>query len=188
MLKKAEYKNSVFLYFVTRGGALTLLYIVKNISDNNIVIGKGVLKPGKEMRTFNLEPFKKMIDSGFITIEEAKEDIYQAYLNNNQNTRQVQPEPNKVTVNNDFVRDNIKQNLVESFFNLYLNKDVSDKELKMLKWFYKNIGFTNKISRETLTLLDEIETGEELIEVLINNIYPELLDLYLDNEREEQNK
>ena len=159
-----------------------MLYIIKNVSENNIVIGKGVLKPNKEMRTYNLKPFQKMIDSGYVELEIVQENVYQKQLNNNQDTSQIEQNGNKTDIKNNFIKENLKQNLIESFFNLYLTKDVSDKDLKLLKWFYKNINYTQGIKSHTLNLLDEVENGEELIEILINHIYPELLDLYFINE------
>lgn len=82
-----------------------------------------------------------------------------------------------------FIDEGKKYQLMEGFFNFYLDKSVSKENLDLLKWFYKNVGFTSKISDETLNLLDEVKEQEELVEVLLNNIYPELLTQYTNNKK-----
>lgn len=148
-----------------------MLYEIKNKKHNDITIGTKTLKYNDTMIVKDLEPLKKLIDLNYIEV------IYPVDKNiiNITETRKLsQP----------FIEDEKKSKLIESFFNFYLNKDISSEDLNLLKWFYKNIGFTNVISQETLILLDGVQNQEELIEILLNNIYPELFDQYTLEEKD----
>ena len=154
-----------------------MLYIVTNVSNDNIIIGKGILKPQKEMETYNLEPYKKLIETGKVTVREdysASDRIYQNIVNTNKPN-----ESEKI----DFIKENLKQNLMEALFNFYLKNEISEKDLPLLKWFYKEVALTNKVKKETLNLLNFVDNADEFLEVLLNNVYPDLLDLYLTQER-----
>jgi hypothetical protein len=151
-----------------------MFYIIKNISPNknDIAIGKDNLKPGCTMRINEIESLKTLIDVKYIEVIYPKESkpldvIVKA------------PEVKE----KDFIEDEVKQKLIESFFNFYLVKDVSKENLDILKWFYKNIGFTSNISKNSLDLLDAVNNQEELTEILLNVIYPELLDQYSKNKK-----
>lgn len=144
-----------------------MFYIIKNISPNknNIVIGKETLKPGNTMRINEIGSLQTLIDIDYIEIIYPKESKPSNGI----------LEASEVKEKN-FIEDEVKQKLIESFFNFYLVKDVSKEDLDILKWFYKNIGFTSNISKNSLDLLDTVNNQEELIEILLNVIYPELLD------------
>ena len=161
-----------------------MLYVVTNISDVEIPIGKGFLKPGKEMETFNLEPFKKLIETGVVKARECEyiipKEIIEDIKISTEEKQLVKPESENQV---DFIKENLKHDLVESCFNLYLHRDLSEKDLRLLKWFYKNIALTNKVKPMTLSLLDSVENYDDFIEVLLNNVYPELFELYLTHER-----
>lgn len=148
-----------------------MLYEIKNKKHNDITIGIKTLKYNDTMIVKDLEPLKKLIDLNYIEV------IYPAdknIINTTETQKLSQP----------FIEDEKKSKLIESFFNFYLNKDISKEDLNLLKWFYKNVGFTSVISQETLILLDGVQNQEELIEVLLNNIYPELLDKYIFKDKD----
>lgn len=143
-------------------------YRIKNISPNknNIVIGSKTLKYDDSTTVNDLEPIQTLIDLDYIEVI-------------NTNTKTHSSEVIEVpAIQPEFIDNNLKPYLLESFFNYYLVKEVSKEDLDRLKWFYKNVGFTNSISQSTLELLDSVENAEELTEVLLNNIYPELFDKY----------
>lgn len=70
--------------------------------------------------------------------------------------------------------------MLNCLFNFYTEKNISNDKLCKLKEKYKN-EFKDKLNSETIELIDEAETYEDLIAVLLNNVYFELLDLYIDN-------
>jgi ankyrin repeat protein len=51
------------------------MYLVKNISNHNIVIGKLTLKPNHEMRFDDLEPLRRIIELGYVEINELNKDF-----------------------------------------------------------------------------------------------------------------
>lgn len=148
-------------------------YKIKNVSrtKNNIVIGSRTLKYNDSMNVNEIESLQKLIELNMIEV------IYPINIKPSNGTVDVFKKSQK------FIDNGIKIHLIESFFNYYLSKDISKSDLQLLKWFYKNIGFTSNISKETLDLLDEVQNQEELTEVLLNNIYPELFEQYTINEK-----
>lgn len=178
-------------------------YTIKNVSTNNVVIGKISLKPNIEMKVENLEPLKKVIDMGYIAVVDVinnNQKIYQNFVKKNTSlseetvvkAQEVITEnitKQKVateTIQDVFVKNKLKKNLIEGFFNYYLTKEISNNDLETLKWFYKNIGFTRNIKQEVLELIDGVSNSEELTEVLLNHIYPELLEQYLSQRQSEK--
>lgn len=178
-----------------------MLYIIKNISSDNIVVGRTVLQPGSETKTHDLEPFKKMVEKGYLKVKDVRdnnEEIYNNYVKTTVSISSIEqptqeviiPEINAtklpvMEIKDKFVNDSIRQNIMEGFFNFYISREVSEKDLKFLKWFYKNIGFTNKVKPITLDLLEDVDNYEDLAAVLLNNVYPELLEIYLNSENNE---
>jgi hypothetical protein len=154
------------------------------------------------MKVENLENLKKVIDMGYIAVVDALDNnqaIYQKFINKTLPTpEQTIIKAQEVIIENTipkfipeviqdtFIKDKLKQNIMEGFFSYYLTKDVSDNDLEMLKWFYKNIGFTSQISQEVLDLIDGASNSEELTEVLLNHVYPELLEQYLSKQHNEK--
>lgn len=195
-----------------------MLYIIKNISNDNIVVGKISFRPGSEVKVQDLEPFKKMIEKGYLNVKDVQDnndEIYKSYIKANMTEQQVAiksiEEPVNIVapmqepiqepiqesvqqkavsileVKDKVLNQAIKENLMEAFFKFYIDKNVSDKDLKLIKWFYQNIGITSKVSTETLDLLENADHYEDLTAVLLNNVYPELLELYLV-EKQHENK
>lgn len=178
-------------------------YTIKNVSTNNVVIGKISLKPNIEMKVENLEPLKKVIDMGYIAVVDVinnNQKIYQNFVKKNTSLSEetvvkaqevITENINKQkvateTIQDVFVKNKLKKNLIEGFFNYYLTKEISNNDLETLKWFYKNIGFTRNIKQEVLELIDGVSNSEELTEVLLNHIYPELLEQYLSQRQSEK--
>lgn len=186
-----------------------MLYIIKNVSNDNIVVGKISFQPGSEVKTQELEPFKKMIEKGYLKVKDVQDnndEIYKNYIKANT----IEPVETVVTaqsievpiesepvipqrtisileVKDQVLNQAIKENLMEAFFKFFIDRNVTDKDLKLIKWFYQNVGITSKVSAETLDLLENAEHYEDLTAVLLNNVYPELLELYLV-EKQSENK
>lgn len=154
-----------------------MFYVIKNISSEDIPIGHGILKSGKSMITFNLQSINEWINNGCVTVQKFNESN-----NDNHNVNNIDLTHTN-QVESSFIKNYLYENLIESFFKFYFNQDMQSDDLQIIKWFYKNIGFTSKIKHETLKLIDDVQSKEELIEVLLNNVYPELLELYLSNQK-----
>ena len=157
------------------------MFLIKNISNNKIILDSKTLYPNDEYKTSDLKSLSKAIDLDYIEITKIKDHndtIYENYLNKNKNRLKL--------VENKFINNDLKDKLVESFFNYHFN-EFNEESIRLIKWFYKQVGFTKDIENEILNLIDDVENYEELTEVLLNNIYPSLLDLYLINEFKEEN-
>lgn len=153
-----------------------MLYEIKNKKHNDITIGIKTLKYNDVTIVQDLAPLQKLIDLNYIEIVNFIDtDKQNASCQNNIQTLST---PIK-----DFIDNEKKIKLTEGFFDFYLHKEISKENLDLLKWFYKKIGFTSGISQITLDLIDDINSQEELIEILLNNIYPELFDQYILQEK-----
>ena len=129
------------------------IFIIKNVSFKKITIGKKQLFPNEEIPIQNLNIIQNYINNGDIKV-----------LNNN--------------ILSDFKY--LKDEIMNSLFNFYLNKNLNDKDFEILIYFFKQMGFSNKISLDKLNLLNNINDREELIEILLNNIYGTLIDFYIN--------
>lgn len=159
-----------------------MLYEIKNKRQNDITIGTKTLKYNDVTIVDDLEPLQKLIDLNYIEVVNSihtniSNNTIQPIVNHN-----IVKSPNSIVEN--FINDKIKMQLSEIFFNFYLHNDISNDDLTLLKWFYKKIGFTHNISQKTLDLIDDVTHQEELIEILLNNIYPELFDQYTLEEKD----
>ena len=67
-----------------------------------------------------------------------------------------------------------KERILESFFNFHLNK-CTKEDLEIIKTFYSKM-FPN-VNQDMKDQIREMETAEELIEVLLNSFYPKLINL-----------
>jgi hypothetical protein len=130
--------------------------IIKNISNANIVIEGKVLVPNEilEVDKIDMKKYKKFFESNIL-----KQEI-----------------ENVVVDNKEFNFNDLKNEIISSLFKLYLNENLDSSNLELLKWFYKNVSITSNIDSKILNLIDDIESSEELIEVLLNHIYPSLLE------------
>ena len=128
------------------------IFIIKNVSFKKIIIGKKQLFPNEEIPIQNLNIVQNYINSGDIKV-----------LNND-------------TCDFKYSKDEI----LNSLFSFYLNKSLNNKDFEILIYFFKQMGFSNKISLDKLNLLNNINDREELIEILLNNIYGTLIDFYIN--------
>ena len=136
--------------------------IVKNISNDNIIIFNKILVPNTTLKITEeqLDEIERLIEDNKLKVEVT--------------TVKRSETPTKVNINNkDFL--NLKERLIPAFFALHLNQELTKVQLEDLKWFFKNVGPTSSLDYYTKSLMDDVESDEELIEVLLNHLYPELI-------------
>lgn len=140
---------------------------IRNVSDHNFIINEKVVLPGKAITVpqEQAEDLQDLIDKGMLRLEIPNV------------TRIEMP---KFDFNKQREFEEIKERLVPALFTLHFNQDLSDEELSDLKWFYKNIGPTSQLDNNLKSLLDDVNHTEDFIEVLLNNLYPELIKRYLN--------
>jgi len=132
------------------------VFVIKNVSFKNIIIGKKQLSPNEEIPIQNLNIVQNYINSGDIKVL------------NDENTCDFKYSKDEIT---------------SSLFKFYLNENLSEKDFEILIYFFKQLGFSSKISLDNLNLLNDINNREELIEILLNNIYGALIDYFLNKKK-----
>lgn len=138
--------------------------LIRNISNSNIVINNKILDPGKSMTVTQeqLEDLQGLINDNKLKVEVST----------------VKRSEIKVTIldkdkSKEF--EELKERLIPAFFALHLNQGLTLQQLEDLKWFFKNVGPTSTLDFTIKSLLDDVESDEELLEVLLNHLYPELI-------------
>lgn len=138
--------------------------LIRNISNSNIVINNKILDPGKSMTVTQeqLEDLQGLINDNKLKVEVST----------------VKRSEIKVTIldkdkSKEF--EKLKERLIPAFFALHLNQGLTLQQLEDLKWFFKNVGPTSTLDFTIKSLLDDVESDEELLEVLLNHLYPELI-------------
>ena len=138
--------------------------LIRNISNSNIVINNKILDPGKSMTVTQeqLEDLQGLINDNKLKVEVST----------------VKRSEIKVTIldkdkSKEF--EELKERLIPAFFALHLNQGLTLQQLEDLKWFFKNVGPTSTLDFTIKSLLNDVESDEELLEVLLNHLYPELI-------------
>ncbi|MFW6015070.1 MAG: hypothetical protein ACOCRK_01380 [bacterium] len=168
-------------------------YEIKNISNIELDVSinkekEKILIPGHTTYVDNIQPLKKLLNLKYIKVINCNDNDNDNDNDNNNDNINNTNIVNK-TINNKnnidlFFQDSIKIKLKELLFNFIFNEEnTSSSDLQLLKWFYKKVSFTRNISDETIKLIDEANNQEELMEILLNHIYPELIDLFFKNNK-----
>lgn len=147
---------------------------IRNITQKDLVLVGKVVPPYKTINVSDSELLNlhSMINHNMIVVENFNPTSSNQQVNHNKEIKEdIDLEEYKKQ----------KQDLMDAFFSLYLDKDLSKKQLETLKQFYIQIGPTSNVSLKTKSLLNEVNNGEELIEVLLNHIYPEFIKKQLGN-------
>lgn len=143
---------------------------IKNISIDNIIIFNKILVPE---------------DSINITQEQLEE--ISSLIENNKLRVEISPiKRTEIKINSlDDEKTNqyldLKEKIIPALFALQFNQNLVDTQLDDLKWFFKNVGQTSELNNEIKSLIDDVQSDEELIEVLLNHLYPELIKNYFLN-------
>ena len=174
-------------------------YKIKNISRDRINILGRIIQPKQEILTFNIDPYRKMINEGFFTVEtddieleiRQKPDIINQ--NNIVKTNELNNDYSYNNLNNEVDNTNNKNNnnelnfikiatsnidkkeLLQSLFHFYIDRELTEEDLNNVKQFYNEIGLINNISGKDKELFNNANNYEELITVLLNNIYPQII-------------
>lgn len=137
---------------------------VKNISNQNIIIYNKILDPGKTLKITQeqLDEISHLVDNNKLKVEVTT-------------VRRTEAVVTSLSENENKDFHDLKERLIPAFFALHLNQGLDITQLEDLKWFFKNVGPTSHLDYTAKSLLDDIESEEELIEVLLNHLYPELI-------------
>lgn len=138
--------------------------VVKNLTNNNIVVFNKILEPYKTINLTQeqLDELNHLVDTNQIKVEIPtikRQEIEKADLNEDEKKEIL----------------DLKERVMSAFFALHFNQQLSQNQLNDLKWFFKTVGPTSQLDNETKNLIDDVNSDEELIEVLLNHLYPELI-------------
>lgn len=220
------------------------MYKLKNVSNNTLDILGKFIKPGEEIRSMNLNPYKKLISSGFLTILEDNDislvtlpkNKYNIKKNSHYINQQIisnintkfpikEKEPsnidkilsdkldniktqisidinskidqilknekiysseldniieNKIKEQTKIEKEQIKKSKIDnkdiltSLFHFYIDRDISNQDLDNIKYFLINISEIKNIPDSLKNDINNTQSYEELITVLLNNVYPYL--------------
>ena len=210
------------------------MYTLKNKSNNILDILGRKIYPNEEIQVKNLNPYKKLIQTGFLkvikdtTTQELiilpKQNVTRQVINNiNTNHKilnkinnsfplspMIEDEEEKViTVNEEkididekidinekieekfnelketllkqnkelidklIIKESIDKNeILNSLFHFYIDKELTKKDLDNVKYFFLNISELKNIAVAFKTEILNSSSYEELITILLNNIYP----------------
>lgn len=215
------------------------MYTLKNKSNNILDILGRKIHPSEEIQVKNLNPYKKLIQTGFLkvikdtTTQELiilpKQNVTRQVINNiNTNHKilnkinnlfplspMIEDEEKIITVNEEknvneektdidekinieekieekfnelketllkqnkelidklIIKESIDKNeILNSLFHFYIDKELTKKDLDNVKYFFLNISELKSIAVAFKTEILNSSSYEELITILLNNIYP----------------
>lgn len=144
--------------------------IVRNTTKDNLIIFNKILDPNgtANITTDQLDEINHLVENKVLKVEVST--IKRAEIKNTELDEETKMK-----------YLDLKERLIPALFALQFNQQITDIQLEDLIWFYKNIGPTSNIDEETKSLLDDINSDEELIEVLLNHLYPKLIEDHFKN-------
>lgn len=217
------------------------MYILKNKSNNILDILGRKIHPSEEIQVKNLNPYKKLIQTGFLkvikdtTTQELiilpKQNVTRQVINNINTNHKILNKINNsfplspmieedeeekiITVNEEknvneektdidekinieekieekfnelketllkqnkelidklIIKESIDKNeILNSLFHFYIDKELTKKDLDNVKYFFLNISELKSIAIAFKTEILNSSSYEELITILLNNIYP----------------
>lgn len=173
-------------------------YLLINKSNDRINLFGKIIYPKQEWIVTNIEAYKKLINSGLLkvipqqveveVIKTAEEKMLEREQQNNtaiyMNIENELTEPIKESIKledknkllQDIKKYPYKDEILKALFHFYIDRTISSDDLKYIKSFYKEIGLTSLLSEKDLKQLDDIMNYEELIAMLLNTIYPKLIE------------
>ena len=173
-------------------------YIIKNITNDKIEIKGRIIYPGDEFTVFNLAPYKRMIANNFLVSELAEKPLKDTFEEENllvykpteiptvkENIKETinlkndehKHEPIHTNDESSYIQKKVlnlseKEEITNSLFRFYIDKEIDKQDLINVKKFYSSIGITSLIDDETKQLIEHADSYEELVAVLLNNVYP----------------
>ena len=204
------------------------MYILKNKSNNILDILGRKIHPSEEIQVKNLNPYKKLIQTGFlkvikdtttqeliilpkqnvtrqvinnintnhkilnkinnsfplspmiedeeekvITVNEEKIDINEKIEEKFNELKETLLKQNKELIDKLIIKESIDKNeILNSLFHFYIDKELTKKDLDNVKYFFLNISELKNIAVAFKTEILNSSSYEELITILLNNIYP----------------
>ena len=204
------------------------MYILKNKSNNILDILGRKIHPSEEIQVKNLNPYKKLIQTGFlkvikdtttqeliilpkqnvtrqvinnintnhkilnkinnsfplspmiedeeekvITVNEEKIDINEKIEEKFNELKETLLKQNKELIDKLIIKESIDKNeILNSLFHFYIDKELTKKDLDNVKYFFLNISELKNIAVVFKTEILNSSSYEELITILLNNIYP----------------
>lgn len=144
------------------------MFKIKNIKQNsNIIVSGKNLVYGDTMKVDKdtLESINSLIESQYLSVEPITVN------------RVVEEDSIKTLSINELqqVKEDVKS-MIEIFYKFHTNVPIDNEELRKMIWFYKNVSPISNLSSNIKDDLDLANDQEELIEILINQIYPTLLE------------
>ena len=179
-LPKNKYSNQINNYNINKKiiGDITNKYPLKTDIIKNDAIKNDLLEDDyiKDDNT-NIDEQKNNIEQFLIN----KLDLIQEQINENINNKIDKILKEELISNKQLVNENIiiqnkidNQEILNSLFHFYIDRNISSKDLENIKYFLITISEIKNIPNE---LKQQINSYEELITVLLNNIYPYLFSL-----------
>lgn len=130
-----------------------MLYKIINTTNTNLVVNNKTIRLNESLKVDSdtLEQIASLIEDGTIKVEKIKNKKSEIFNKND-------------------------EDLIEVFFKFHTNQKLTQQELNSLVYFHKNIGPISYLPEIIKNDLDEVSSEEELIEILINQIYPALIE------------
>lgn len=96
--------------------------------------------------------------------------------NTNLYEENIPQKENNDLMNNKEIEHNLnKDEILQSLFHFYLDRNISKYDLENIKQFYNYIGITKNIPIDIQNKITQSTNYEEFITILLNNVYPLLL-------------
>lgn len=127
-------------------------YVVKNVSNRPIIIDNKTVQSNQKVITENYNELEPYIKKNMIICSN-----YKNHMTKNANKKDI-----------------IKNDLIMSNYKLYFNEELNDSDIDNIKYTYKNIF---KLNDNLNNKLNNIKNKNDLLLLLINEIYPYLLNL-----------
>lgn len=152
------------------GGESFVLITLRNVSKYNVSITNKVLAPSETIRIDDdkLSELDTLISRGILRIESRSHRKRTGVTIEGNGVDGVDSYPGEVG-----------ERIMEAFFAYHLQRELTESQLNDMIWFYRNVGPTSELNEEVKALLNDVTDVEELVTVLLNHLYPALIQRYL---------
>ena len=146
-------------------------YLIENISNEDIKINNITLKPGSGFSTNDPSVFNNLIERIKVRVVD---DIYMTHIIKNTKSKE---DINKESAVKNMFNDKMHDTLMSAIFKLYTGGNINTEELDIIKCFFRT--FYNITSGEHLFKLDNVTNRDEMVEILLNYVYPQAFSQWL---------
>lgn len=154
-----------------------MAYIIENISNETIKIGGFNLKPNTNFTTNDVSSFMELYNKGKVKINKVNSDNNKTVsIQNSSEKTEVNELKRNANIRNLF-NDKIHDTLMSSVFKLYTGGDMNTEEIEIMKNYFKS--FYQIKDKEKIYLIDKVSNRNEMVEVLLNHIYPYVFSQWL---------